>query len=250
VCRMFKTTIQIESLKEIVDISGSVVKQAKISFTKEGINLIAAESSRIAMAQIKFSDKVYKDFQGDGAVINVDLEQLRKTLGLGKANQSVVLSYEEKDNRLVLVFGDITRQMLLLSELESPTKMPNVTLESLIICAPSEILQGIKATQLVESDEIEITMSPSTGFKMHAENKSNTFDIKIPKERLAKYDVKEETTTLYPLKMFASLMNNLNGVEQVTMRIGKEKPMRLDFDLSAGIGKGMFLVAPKITEVD
>jgi proliferating cell nuclear antigen len=250
---LFKATLKINTLRELAKIPSSIVKEVRTSISPAAIEIAAVDSAQIAMLSLNYTDKVFSggDVSGEPSLISFELDKLDKTLSLGKPDSTVDFTYDSLKNIIVLRLGDIIRNMTLLSvdaSKEIPS-MPKISLPNYVILKVEELLQGISGAQIVAADEIEIILDPQSGFTMHSQNKGDVLDVHIPKERLAKFDIKNEVKSLYPLNILRDLLNELKGIEQIVLFCDSDKPLRLQFDLSGGVGTGKFLLAPRTREM-
>jgi len=246
---LFKTSVKLDTLREIGKICESLVKEVRINFSPTGIEVRAVDGAHVGMIRLVYKDKVYTDtYTGEPAALVFSLESLLKTINLGKAGQTVQLAWNQEENRLDLKFGDIVRKMTLVDPdaLAQDPGFPNVELPDYTILKLEDLLQCARSGAILGADgEIQLTLTKN-GLAMHSENKRDIIDVQIPKERLDKIDVKaDENSAKYPLKLFSDVINTLAGIEQVVLSMKSDNPIRLQFDLSGGAGTGRFLLAPR-----
>jgi proliferating cell nuclear antigen len=249
---MFKCQIKYETLKEIVDITRVITKSIRITFATDGINITSADGAHISLVSLKYNDKVFSSFVGDPADIVVDLDRLHDTLGFGKAGQICTIEYlnnGDRKERIAVSMTNVVKTMALLSleEFGEFPKIPNITLPCYVVMKLSEFDTAVAAGGTV-SDEIAIDFMPE-GIKTHSQSSLDTVDVRISKEKFSKFEIKEKMTSSFALKMLKNFCNALKGVEQIVLYGGQDAPIRIDADLSGGVGKVKFLLAPKSPEV-
>jgi proliferating cell nuclear antigen len=244
---LFKAIIKVETLREISSISSAITKEIRATFSKDGIDLKAVDGAHIGMINLNYKEKVFNMCDGDPSDLCFEVDKFSKSLSLAKPDTIVELSYDIKDNRLIMKMGDITRSMTLLSQ-EAVPKIPDMqklAFPDYIIVKTDDVMQGIRSSGIIASDEIEIELTPEQGLHMFSSNHGDAFDIKLAKERLQKFDIKESCKSLFPLKMLSDLFNELRNTEQVILYLGNDFPLRIQWDLSNGTGTGRFMLAPR-----
>lgn len=247
---MFKLQVKLEVLRELCNISETIVKEVRLKITKESMVIKAAEKSKVALLHLSYSNKVYEEFNGEDSEIAFEIDKFKTVLSLGKSGQSVELQFDDKENRLVIILvgSGIVRRMTLLdkSSIEE-RKIPNIAPPNWINLKTSDLMQGIRGTTTI-SETIRITLNGKF-LNMHSEDKGDTIDINIPFESWIKSDVKDEQSVSdYPLKFFEDIVKVISGNEQCALFIQSDFPLKLEFNLAGGAGLGRFYLAPQVDE--
>jgi proliferating cell nuclear antigen len=125
-------------------------------------------------------------------------------------------------------------------------KVPNVSPPGLAVVNMDELRQGIRGSESI-SDHVTLTLEPD-GFTMHSEGETDRVDMHLGKEGLAKLEVKETVKSMYPLDFFSSMVKSITSADQVTLHIGNEYPLKIEFAVAGGKGEGRFLLAPRVEE--
>ncbi|MHB8153385.1 MAG: hypothetical protein ACYDG3_10040 [Bacillati bacterium] len=243
---MFKSQVKFDALKEIASIVKVVVKEVRINASADGIDVTAVDGAHVGMINLKYQKNVFSNFSGDETSFAIDLDRFTAALKFGKAGQLIGVSISE-DNKLELVTGDVNRKNSLLdmAAFEQTPPMPNIGLPAYAVLKLEDFSRGVKAGGDV-SDEIAFELSQQ-GAIMMSNGTLDTVTVKIPKEKFSKFDVPEKINSAYPLKMLSDFIGAISS-EQIVVFSGTNMPMRIDFDLCSGIGKGRFLLAPRIPD--
>jgi proliferating cell nuclear antigen len=243
---MFKARIKMEVLRELVEVISTLVSEVKLGVTKEGIEVKAVDPSHVAMLVLRLNQGGFEEFSGEPAEIGVDVEKFKEVLRLSKPGDIMDLQYDGK-NRLVIGVGKVTRHMSIVDPAGiTDPKVPNVTPPGLAVVKMEELRQGIRGSESI-SDHVTITLEPEA-FLLHSEGETDRVDMRIPKEGLSKLDVKETVKSMYPLDFFSSMVKSITSADEVTLHVGNEYPLKLEFPLAGGRGDGRFLLAPRVEE--
>jgi proliferating cell nuclear antigen len=240
---MFKTQVKFDALKEIASIAKTIVKELRIDFSEDGISVTAVDGAHVGMVNLKYQKSVFSNFSGEATSFAVDLDRFTAALKFGKSGQLVGMSIGE-DGKLELVTGTVNRKNSL-QDMESFNEippMPNINLPAFAVLKSEDFIQGVKAGGDV-SDELSFELSQQ-GMVMQSNGTLDTVTVKISKEKFSKFDIPDSIKSAYPLKMLSDFINSISS-EQIVVFAGDYMPMRIDFDLCAGIGKGKFLIAPR-----
>jgi proliferating cell nuclear antigen len=244
---MFKARVKMEVLREVVEVISTLVSEVKLTISKDGLEVKAVDPSHVAMLVLKLNKSAFEEFTGEPTEIGIDVEKLKEVLRLSKPGDVLDLQYDGGKNRLVIHVGKVTRHMSVVDPAGiTDPKVPNVSPPGLAVVNMDELRQGIRGSESI-SDHVTITLEPD-GFTMHSEGETDRVDMKLGKESLAKLEVKESVHSMYPLDFFSSMVKSITSSDQVTLHVGNEYPLKIEFTVAGGKGEGRFLLAPRVEE--
>ncbi len=242
---MFEAKVKAEVLKEFVDVLSTLVDETKVNATKEGISVRAVDPAHVAMVDLSLDRGAFESYKSDDQELGLDLDKVKEVLRLAKMGDVIDLRYDEDKNKLVLIVGNITRRMALVDTAGmSDPKVPNLNLPAKLTIRVEELRQGIRASENV-SDHIALTVSPD-GFTMQGEGDTDSVDLKLGKDLLDELDSKEQVRSMFPLDYFANMIKAITSAPSVTMYLGNDYPVKLEFAIGGGKGKVKYLLAPRI----
>ncbi len=244
---MFKARIRMEVLREMVEVISTLVSEVKLGISKDGIDVKAVDPSHVAMLVLKLNKNAFEEFTGEPTEIGVDVEKMKEVLRLCKPGDTLDLQYDGGKNRLVLHVGKVTRHMSVVDPAGiTDPKVPNVAPPGIAVVRTEELRQGIRGSERI-SDHVTITLDP-VSFTMHSEGETDRVDLKLPKESLKRLDAKESVKSMYPLDFFSNMVKSITSSEEVTLHVGNEYPLKIEFQVAGGKGEGRFLLAPRVEE--
>ncbi len=244
---MFKARIRMEVLREMVEVISTLVSEVKLGISKDGIDVKAVDPSHVAMLVLKLNKNAFEEFTGEPTEIGVDVEKMKEVLRLCKPGDVLDLQYDGGKNRLVLHVGKVTRHMAVIDPAGiTDPKVPNVTPPGVAVVRTEELRQGIRGSESI-SDHVTITLEPES-FTMHSEGETDRVDLQLPKENLKRLDAKEAVKSMYPLDFFSNMVKSITSSEEVTLHVGNEYPLKIEFQVAGGKGEGRFLLAPRVEE--
>lgn len=242
---MFQTKVKSEVLKEVVDIVGTLVDEAKFSVGKEGIALKAVDPAHVAMVDLSLDKGAFEEYKADECELGLDIDKLKEVLKLARAGDIIGIKHDEEKNKLILNVGNITRRMSLVDTAGlSDPKVPNLDLPAKISIKVDELKQGIRASESV-SDHLALISSPD-GFEMFSEGDTDSVNLKLSKDLLEKLDCKEKVRSLFPLDYFSNIVKVISTPTTVTLSLGSDYPVKLEFNFADEKGSVTYLLAPRI----
>lgn len=246
---MFKARIRTEILRELVEVVSTLVTEVKLVVSKDGVEVKAVDPSHVAMLVLKLEGNVFEEFTGEPTQIGVDMEKLKDVLRLSKPGEVIDLQYDGGKSRLVVKVGKVTRHMAVIDPAGmAEPKVPNVNPPTLAVVRMDEIRQGIRGSESV-SDHVTIQVDPDR-FAMFSEGETDRVDLGLVKDGpgLSRLEAKESVKSMYPLDFFSAMMKSITTAEEVTLHVGNEYPLKIEFSVAAGRGSGRFLLAPRVEE--
>ena len=242
---MFKAKIKAEILKEVVDVISALVDEAKFNLTSDGLSLRAVDPAHVAMLDLSLQKKAFEEFKAKECELGIDIDKLKDVLKLAGPGDILDMEHDEEKNRLVLDVGNITRRMALVDTAGmSDPKVPNLTLPAKLVVASNELRRGLRAAEAV-SDHVALIAS-SDSFEMVSEGDTDSVNLKLPKALLKELDCKESQKSLFSLDYFSTMVKAIGTSSEVTLFLGTDYPINLEFDIADGNGHVKYLLAPRI----
>ncbi|HEV2428926.1 MAG TPA: DNA polymerase sliding clamp, partial [Thermoplasmata archaeon] len=163
---MFKARMKMDVLRELVEVIATLVPEAKLVVSKDGVSVKAVDPSHVAMLVLTLNKSAFEEFTGESTEIGIDVEKFKEILRLSKPGDLIDLQYDGGKNRLVVKVGKVTRHMSVVDPAGiTEPKVPNVAPPGVAVVKMDELRQGIRGTESI-SDHVTLTLDPE-GFTMH-----------------------------------------------------------------------------------
>jgi proliferating cell nuclear antigen len=242
---MLKAKVKAEVLRTVLDAVAPLVDEVKIQVTPEGLTLKAVDPAHVAMVDLSIGKKAFAEFKGSDMDMGVDLDKLKDILKLAGAQDTVELEYKEDAHRLVLKVGHITRRMALVdpTNLGDP-KVPNLNLPNHVTLRAGELQQGIKASEAV-SDHIAL-LAHGQVFELVADGDTDQVHLRLEGDEIIKIQAPDKSRSLFSLDYFSNMAKVVRSADPVTLHLGTDYPVKIEFDIAEGGGHVVYLLAPRI----
>jgi len=242
---MFQSKLKSETLKGVVDVVSTLIDEAKFMIDANGVSLKAVDPAHVAMIDLHLDKAAFEQFSANDTELGLDLDKLRDVLRLSKSGDLIEMRQDEERNRLVISVGNVTRRMNLVStEGMSDPKVPNLTLPAKLSVNIEELQRGIKAAESI-SDHISLNANPD-GFELVSEGDTDLVSLKLPKDLLVSIECKDTVRSLYPMDYFSNMIRAIPVGTVISINMGNDLPVRLDFEIAGGKGNVKYLLAPRI----
>ena len=242
---MFNAKVKSEVLKGIIDVTSPLVNEVKFNINSKGIFLRAVDPAHVAMIDLNIEKKAFEEYKADDMELGVDMDKLAGIMRLSTSGDIVALDYDETANRLIIKIGNLVRKMSLIDTAGMPDpKMPNLNLPAKAILKASEINRGVKASEAV-SDHLAVIVNKDN-FEMFAEGDTDTVNLKLPKDLLVELTSDSNYKSLFSIDYFSNMIKPVKGDDDVTIYLGNDNPIKLEFNIANNKGHVKYLLAPRI----
>lgn len=242
---MFNAKVKSDILKEIIDVTSPLVNEAKFNITSKGISLRAVDPAHVAMVDLEIKSTAFEEYKSNEMELGIDLDKLSGIMRLASSGDIVSLEYDEKSNRLVVKIGNLVRRMGLIDTAGMPdSKVPNLDLPAMAVVKASELSKGVRASEAV-SDHLALSVDKDS-FELFAEGDTDTVNLKLPKDLLVKLNSPGKFKSLFSIDYFSNMIKPVRGEDSITISMGNDNPIRVDFDIAEKKGHVTYLLAPRI----
>ena len=100
---MFKARIKADSLKEFIGTVGSLVDEAKINVSEEGLQVKAVDPSHVAMIEANLLKTAFDSFEVSDIQMGLDIDKFKSVLTMAGKDEMVILEKDDDLNRLSLI---------------------------------------------------------------------------------------------------------------------------------------------------
>lgn len=240
----FRAVCKADVVKSLIDSLSPLVDEAKFQLSPEGIHVRAVDAAHVAMVDLSLSKGAFKNFEAEESEIGLDIDKLKDTMRLAASDDEVEFEMVDQ-GRLAVRFGNLVRRMSLVdtSGMTDP-KIPNLELPAIIRLSAAELDQGIKAAEGI-SDHVAL-QATDEGFELSASGDMDSVDLTLTEEVLQEITVEEDVRSLYSLDYFSNMVKVAKSADVLTLHLGNDYPVRLEFDFANGEGKVTYLLAPRI----
>lgn len=236
-----------DSMKTISDL----ISEGLFQLQEDGIKLVAADPAMVALVDFKLEKDVFENYELDEETkVGLNLENFYSILKRANADDKIVFETGDSESKFyITIKNNSTREFSLpilnLSEDDIPSTDDldyNVTAE-----LEANVIESAVKDALVVGDSVVIE-ADSKGISISSEGDQSNVDFQIGKDA----DGVLEFNGGNARSMFSlDYLNNMIGAKKlsnnVTMSLGDDFPMKLDFEVPE---KALlsFVLAPRIEE--
>lgn len=242
---MFNAKVRSDVLKGIIDVTSPLVNEVKFNISQKGISLRAVDPAHVAMVDLEVKSDAFEEFKAKEIELGVDMDKFASIMRLSSSGDMVSLEFDEDTNRLIIKIGNLVRKMGLIDTAGMPDpKMPNLNLPAKIVLTAAELTQGVRASETV-SDHLSLTVNKDN-FELFAEGDTDTVNLKLPKDMLKELKTSSKCKSLFSIDYFSNMIKPVKSEDPVTIMLGNDNPIKVEFNIANNKGHVTYLLAPRI----
>jgi proliferating cell nuclear antigen len=247
---MFEAKIDAAVLRESIESITAVVDEGKLRITKDGFTLRAVDPANVAMVSFDLQRDAFDDFrfekESDAEAIEtgIDFVKLHDILGIG-GREEVTLKLDEQVQKLFTTMGSLAYTVSLLdpASLRKEPKVPELEFPVQVTIELEEFRRTIRAAEKI-GDHIVLGVDGEE-FYMEVEGEMDKLRLGLRKEQLI-HLTPGTLHSLYSLDYVAAMTKGMSHADNITLNLGKDYPLQVDFEVADGKGKVSYLLAPRI----
>ncbi|MEM2924320.1 MAG: DNA polymerase sliding clamp [Methanocellales archaeon] len=243
---MFKAVIEADILKDSIEAIATLVDEAKFKLSKDGISLRAVDPANVAMVSFSLSPQAFASYESTEGEIGIDLIKLGDILGMANKGDLVELELDEVAHKLKIKIGGLIYTLSLLdpSTIRKEPKVPNLELPARIVVDGSELRRAVKASEKI-GDHMALGVKGDI-FYMEAEGDTDKVRLEISRDKLISLTSAGDVRSLFSLDYLSDVSKAIAKAKEVTIYLGKDYPVKFDFEIANGNGSVSYLIAPRI----
>jgi proliferating cell nuclear antigen len=247
---MFEAKIDAAVLRESIESITAVVDEGKLRITEDGFKLRAVDPANVAMVSFDLQRDAFDDFrfekESDAEAIEtgIDFVKLHDILGIG-GREEVTLKLDEQVQKLFTTMGSLAYTVSLLdpASLRKEPKVPELEFPVQVTIELEEFRRTIRAAEKI-GDHIVLGVDGEE-FYMEVEGEMDKLRLGLRKEQLI-HLTPGTLHSLYSLDYVAAMTKGMSHADNITLNLGKDYPLQVDFEVADGKGKVSYLLAPRI----
>ena len=242
---MFKSIIESEKLKEMIEAVSSIVDEGKLNLSSDGISIRAVDPSNVAMVSLNLSSSAFEEFNASDGELGIDLKRFGDIVDMAQKAEMVELELDEELHKLIIRMSGLTYKIALLdpASIRKEPKIPQLELSATVVLSGNDLKRAVKAAEKV-SDHMRMGVEGEI-FYLEAEGDSDRMRLDIVKDQLV--SIKPgDARSLFSLDYLSDMIKAAGKANEVTIELGRDFPTKINFRIANGSGDVSYLLAPRI----
>ncbi len=246
---MFRAIVSSGTLQAALDSVSVLVDECKIRLDEDELTIRAVDPANVGMVDLSLSASAFESYETDGGVIGVDLDRLEEFVGMADSDQLIELELDEETRKLHVTIDGLEGTLALIDP-DSIRKEPdedslNLDLPAQVVLEGRDIARAVKAADMV-SDHIALGVDANEElFYVDAEGDTDDVHFELTSDDLI-HIAPGEAHSLFSLDYLKQMNKAIPTDAEVSLDLGEEFPVRLEFEIAEGKGTVVYMLAPRI----
>lgn len=249
---MFRAEIDdIDLLQNSLQSIANVITEGVFQFTPDGLKLVAADPAMVAMVDFVMEDEAFGAYDcGEDAKIGINIEDLYNIVRRAGSNDSLILEMDEDGSKLqVTITNNSTRKFSLSLLNLDESDVPSTS--DLEFAARADLKTSVLADAVGDASVVgdSVTFETDGGallVRSEGDNSHTEFRIEQGSDGLMDFE-DGEARSMFSLDYLNKIIKAKKLSDTVTLQMGDDFPMRIDFEIPEKVRLG-FILAPRIEE--
>ncbi len=249
---MFKAELEeVGLVKDSMKTISDLISEGLFQLTEDGIQLIAADPAMVALVDFTLEEEVFENYELDEEdKVGLNLENFYSILRRANADDTITFELDEDESKFhITMEGASTRNFSLPILNLSEDDIPSTDQLDFTVTAElgASVLEGAVKDAMVVSDSVTVS-ADSDSVRIVSEGDQSNVDFEIESDAEGVISLEgTEASSMFSLDYLSKMIKGKSLSDNVTMKLGDDFPMRLEFvvpdeaDLS-------FVLAPRIEE--
>tara|TARA_A100001037_G_scaffold306085_1_gene349115 strand:- start:31148 stop:31891 length:744 start_codon:yes stop_codon:yes gene_type:complete len=244
---MFSATIDAKVLQEAIGSAKVLVDECKLRLDNDSFRIRAVDPANVGMVDIELSPSAFVSYESDGVLLGINLSRLSDITNIARSDETIDLEFDEETQKLTIRAGGLQYTLSLIdpNSIRKEPELPDLDLPAKVVIEGSNLDQGIKAADMV-SDHIALGVDPeSQTFYIRAKGDTDNVQLELKQDELISFQP-ALAHSLFSLDYFKDMNKAIPKSTSVTLSIGEEYPIKINFPIADGNGQVTYLLAPRI----
>ncbi len=257
---MFRGRIDAVLLRECVDAVLAVVDEARLKIYEDAWRIRAVDPANVALVDLELRSEAFEEYtfsptttqgseseeradEGVFEEIGVDFGKFNDVLRSGWRKGTVSIILDDKDKLSVQLDAlSYTMSLLDVSSLRKEPKLPELDFSTRVVLDADDFKRTIKAAEKI-GEHIAMGVEGDE-FYMESESEMEKMRFSLRGDELLALSG-GDARSLFSLEYLTAMSKGISS-ETLTIFLGTDYPLKMEFEIAEGFGKVIYLLAPRI----
>lgn len=249
------TSIDADTLRTTLDILQTTAKEAKLHLGADGLRTKVVDPASVMMIDIQVSPAAFQSVPSGSFTVGTDLEKLEELISKADADQTIDFSYKPETRELDISYNRASVDMACIDPdaiRQEPDLPEDMELPNHFTADLSEFRNGLEMAEVVSNHVDIVCNSDADEVVISAEGDTDDTTWTLTDDELSDYHIREDTLSKYSQSYLTFKKEGYGGLLKhipdgdVTVSVGDEFPMWVEFSYAGGAASVTAMLAPRI----
>lgn len=239
-------TITSETLNDFLNPISQLVDECRLRLEADGITVRAVDTANVAMIDVSLDESAFERYRGGGGVLGINLSRLEEIIAAPADKDLISMELNDKTKKLHIEAGAMDYQMALIdpASVRQEPDFPDLDLPYDIGITADQLNEMVSTANIV-SDHLAF-FAEDDRFGATASGDTDDAEIVYTTDDIERLDGSGEVESIYSLNYLKEINAGVSTDGTVTLTLGDEFPLLVDWNFANTAGSGTYMVAPRI----
>lgn len=245
---MMDAIAQADPLEQYTATLSALVDETRIQASEDGWQSTMTDPADVAMVETRLDPAGFESFETDGVLLGVNLARLEDVVEMGEADDPIHIEFRPDSRKLHIEVNQLEYTMALIDpdSIRNKPDLPDLDLPVTATVEWARISRSITAADMV-SDHIIFGYDHSEDL-LYCEAAGDTDDVyhEHGADELIDATSSDDADSIFSLDYLKDINKAIPADAEVTITVGEELPMMMDWEFADGHGSATYMMAPRI----
>jgi len=239
-------TITSENLNDFLTPISQLVDECRLHLESDGLTVRAVDPANVAMIDVSLDAAAFERYAGNGSVLGINLDRLEDIINAPADKDLISIELDPDTHKLHIEAGAMDYQMALIDpdSVRQEPDFPDLDLDYDIGISDDQLDEMITTADIV-SDHLAF-FAEDGRFGAIASGDTDDAEIDYTADEIERLDGSGKVESLYSLDYLNEVNSGISTEGTVTIELGDEFPILVNWTFANTAGAGTYMVAPRI----
>lgn len=226
----------------------ALVDEARIHTNEDGLTVRAVDPANVAMVSEHLDTSAFEVYEADGGILGANMNRLSDIISMGDSDALMTWELNPETRKLEITVGDLDYTLALLDpdSIRSEPDIPDLGLPTHAVMEGRHLKRAVRACDMVSDFILFRTNDEHTAFQFQSEGDTDGVGITVSGDDLLDGTELADAYSMASLDYFKDIQKPVGSEDEITLHVGEEFPVHMDYSHTDGAGDVTFMVAPRI----
>lgn len=239
--------IEATQIQDVVDYLTTLVEEARLVFTEDALEVKTVDPANVGMTDLSLNSEAFEVYNSIEE-LGVNLTKMAEILDIADNDTLVVMRFDPEQAKLHFSFDGLEYTLALLDPetLSDEPDVPSADESAEVAVESEEIVRGVSAANMLSDHVTFRADSEREVFVIEAQGDTDDVSVELTEDDYVTMQSPEDASTMYSLDYLTDMLNPISSSSLLTLTIGDDFPLHINFTFSDGEGTVKYVLAPRI----
>jgi proliferating cell nuclear antigen len=245
-------------LKVIVETLSSIIDETEFRVSPKEFTISAMDPSRICLLKLSIKKTNFDEYKcSKESKVGLNLDDLDKILKRSSANDTVVIDFNEKDQKIkIKMQNEDSKRTRTFSLALLDIEIEEIPMENLLaieyptkwVIDSNFLVEAIKDAEIY-SEILNVKAVENSGLVFSSSGQIGEMEYNLDNDELIESDIGETCSGAYSLTFLKAILKLGPITDKLEISLKTDHPLKMMFDLLEG-GELSYFLAPRVEEAE